>query len=122
VAIGCVVALRRGTAGPAVTTAATVWGTLVLNGVLKRVVRRARPVGEHLPAALIRAPGSASFPSSHAAMAGAAAMVLPPAILPAAAAMAVSRVYLGVHYPSDVVAGVVVGVVCGAAGATLGAR
>jgi undecaprenyl-diphosphatase len=122
VAIGCVVAVRRGTARPAITTAATVWGTLAINAVIKRVVRRARPVGEHLPVALIRAPKTPSFPSSHAAMAGAAAMVLPPVILPAAAAMAASRVYLGVHYPSDVVAGVVVGAVCGAAGATLADR
>jgi membrane-associated phospholipid phosphatase len=122
VAIGCALAVRQGTPRPAVVTAATVWGTLALNGTIKRVVRRSRPEGEHLPAALIDAPTSTSFPSSHAAMAAAAAVVLPPVVVPAAAVMAASRVYLGVHYPSDVAAGVVVGVLCGAAGATLGAR
>ena len=85
-------------------------------------MRRQRPAGDDLPAALIAAPASTSFPSSHAAMAAAAAVVLPPVVLPAAAAMAASRVYLGVHYPSDVAAGVLVGLACGAAGATLGAR
>ncbi len=84
-AIGCAVALQRGTPRPAVVTAATVWGTLVTNYAIKRVVRRSRPAGEHLPAALIAAPASTSFPSSHAAMAAAAAMVLPPIVAPAAA-------------------------------------
>ena len=62
VAIGCAVALRRGTPRPAVVAAATVWGTLATNYAIKQVVRRARPVGEHLPAALIDAPRSTSLP------------------------------------------------------------
>jgi membrane-associated phospholipid phosphatase len=122
VAAGCAVALARGTPRPAVVTAATVWGTLCINYGIKQAVRRQRPAGDDLPPALIAAPRSLSFPSAHAAMSAAAAMVLPPVAVPFAAAMAVSRIYLGVHYPSDVAAGVVVGAVCGAAGATLGAR
>ena len=122
VAAGCAVALARGTPRPAVVTAATVWGTLCINYGIKQAVRRQRPAGDDLPPALIAAPRSLSFPSAHAAMSAAAAMVLPPVAVPFAAAMAVSRIYLGVNYPSDVAAGVVVGAVCGAAGATLGAR
>ncbi len=94
----------------------------MINYGIKQVVRRARPEGDDLPHSLIRAPASTSFPSAHAAMAAAAAVVLPPVVAPAAALMAASRVYLGVHYPSDVAAGVVVGLACGAAGATIGAR
>jgi undecaprenyl-diphosphatase len=106
-------------AGRPVKTAATVWGTLGANYAVKLAVGRERP-----PAAdaepLIPLPSSSSFPSSHAAMSTAAAFVLTearPALAPVwvamAAAMAASRVYVGAHHPSDVVAGVAVGAVTG---------
>ena len=121
VAIGCVVALQRGTPRPAVVTAATVWGTLAStsrsSASCAGAARGRAPAG-----GADRRAGEHVVPSSHAAMAAAAAVVLPPVVAPAAAVMAASRVYLGVHYPSDVAAGVLVGVVCGAAGATLGGR
>ncbi|HEX2232419.1 MAG TPA: phosphatase PAP2 family protein [Thermoleophilaceae bacterium] len=79
------------------------------NTLLKFAVRRARPVLEELPALAPTISGH-SYPSAHSAMSFAAARVLSealpaPPLYAAAAAMALSRPYLGVHYPSDVLAG-----------------
>ena len=110
------VAIGLGSRRP-VRVAATVWGTLAVNYAVKRAVRRERP----LVAGLVPAPSSHSFPSSHAAMSTAAAVVLSaahPRMAPVwaamAAAMAWTRVYAGVHHTGDVVAGVALGAVTGA--------
>ncbi|MGP4028207.1 phosphatase PAP2 family protein [Actinomadura sp. 3N407] len=63
-------------------------------------------------------PGDWSFPSNHATIAAASAAAIvvawramAPLVLPLAALMAFSRVFVGVHYPHDVAAGFVLGVV-----------
>jgi membrane-associated phospholipid phosphatase len=86
-----------------------------LNYVVKLIVRRPRPVLEELPP-LGGAPSSLSFPSAHAtssfAVATAMTRVEPLGALAflLALALALGRPYLGVHYPSDVLAGALLGV------------
>jgi undecaprenyl-diphosphatase len=89
--------------------------TLLLNTVVKQTVRRARPVLEEELPALTPVLSGRSYPSAHASTSFAGARALAAAGLPAAPlravafAMALSRPYLGVHYPSDVVAGAFLG-------------
>ncbi|MDQ0992613.1 phosphatase PAP2 family protein [Streptomyces sp. V3I7] len=98
---------------------ALVAGAHLTSMAVKRVVRRARPA--HVEP-LVRTAGRHSFPSSHAASATAAAVAFGAlgtyGIRPLAAAMCVSRLVVGVHYPSDVAAGAALGALT----ARLGAR
>jgi len=83
---------------------------LVANTAIKQVVRRHRPdLGPELPP-LSPTISSLSYPSAHSAtsFAGAGALGGGP-FYAAAAAMAFTRPYLGVHYPSDVIAGAALG-------------
>jgi undecaprenyl-diphosphatase len=84
---------------------------LVANTAVKQVVRRPRPdLGPDL-APLSSTISSLSYPSAHSAtsFAGAGALGGGPLLYGAALAMAFTRPYLGVHYPSDVVAGAALG-------------
>jgi undecaprenyl-diphosphatase len=84
---------------------------------LKRVIDRDRPPIRYPdPEPLVRVPLDHSFPSGHAATSFACAALiswwtpLPAAMLYGlAAAIAFSRVYVGVHYPLDILGGAVVG-------------
>lgn len=89
------------------------------NTLLKQVARRNRPALSGLPQ-LVPTPTQLSFPSAHACTSFAAAAayrgLLPAGPLYAGAtAMAVSRVYLGVHYPTDIAVGAALGTAIGSA-------
>ncbi|MER6504429.1 phosphatase PAP2 family protein [Streptomyces sp. NPDC001455] len=105
-------AALRGVASLAVASAVT-------NTLGKRAVRRERPLLDAVPVVrqLSRQPFTTSFPSGHSASAAAFATGVAlesrgwgAVVAPLALCVAASRVYTGVHYPSDVLAGAALGV------------
>ena len=109
---------------------AMVLGLLCTNVALKHLVGRTRPwidVAGLIP--LVSEPDPNSFPSGHTCAAFAAGMIWARA-LPAgwmrvtavvlAVCMGLSRLYVGVHYPSDVLVGAVVGALCAWAAWSIG--
>jgi membrane-associated phospholipid phosphatase len=94
----------------------TVAGTYALNTAIKRIVSRPRPRLPGLPA-LTSTPSQLSFPSAHASTSVAGAISYTRLGLPAVPltaltkGLALSRLYLGVHYPSDILAGALLGAI-----------
>ena len=124
-----VLPLLFGTAGLKVALIMLASGAvnLALYKLLKRTFVRERPFIRHAGISLAQAPlDRYSFPSGHtlhavafAWQACAAFPELTMVLVPLALAIAASRVVLGLHYPTDVLVGALLGVVSGAAGAAL---
>lgn len=106
---------------------ATVAGVYGANTAIKLLVRRPRPAIPGLPP-LASTPSKLSFPSAHTATACAGTALYSALGVPRAALLAlagvtgISRLYLGLHYPSDVLAGAVLGAGIGRASAVKGRR
>jgi undecaprenyl-diphosphatase len=110
-AVLTVLLLRRPVAFPLVLIA--YFASAAASDAIKLAVGRARPVDDPL----VREPTTHSFPSGHATTSFACAATLAPfvgrrgavVLYVLAAAIAYSRVYVGVHYPLDVLGGAVLG-------------
>jgi undecaprenyl-diphosphatase len=87
----------------------------IVNGGVKTLFGRGRPRRQDPHPRHLRQPLTSSFPSGHATAAFCAAMLLSegdplgPAYFAVAGVVAASRVYVKIHHPSDVAAGVVIG-------------
>ena len=114
---------RQGRRAAVTGVAAIGFSSFVVNQPMKLVGERRRPDRSRLgvpESRWVRMPSTTSFPSGHSASAAAFAVSVgdtaPALKLPlraAAAVVAFSRVYTGVHYPGDVVAGATVGALVG---------
>lgn len=101
--------------------AALILGLIIGNGVLKNVFGRVRPYAlddamRSIDQLLVKAPSDASFPSGHTLASFEASVVLMirdkrfgiPALI-IAVCVALSRLYLYIHFPTDVIAGAILG-------------
>ena len=106
--------------GWAVVVALVTFAADAVSFGVKDLVHRTRPFDAHPQIHPLYVVHSSSFPAGHAATAFAGATLLSylvpraaPLFVLLAAAIGYSRVYVGVHYPGDVVAGALLGVLCG---------
>jgi membrane-associated phospholipid phosphatase len=98
--------------------------SLIVNQGLKRLFHRTRPTESGDPRYPVRHPSTSSFPSGHASAAFFAASILTtatgrslaPVWYSTAVIVAVSRAYVRIHHPSDVVGGAAVGAALGVVG------
>ena len=119
--LACWLLLRRGLRRQAAAVALSMAGGVIISNSVKLLVARPRPPVEHLQTV-----SSFSFPSGHATQTSALWVSLALTVLLSGASpgwkwlvgagalavtgiVSLSRVYLGVHFPSDVVAGVILG-------------
>ena len=111
-----------------IMAAALIMDLLICNVAVKNLVARTRPYDVNTSVQLLVAKlHDYSFPSGHTAasfasvtalyLAGEKKLWKPALVL--ACLIAVSRLYLYVHYPTDVLAGAVIGILCGAAASKL---
>jgi undecaprenyl-diphosphatase len=115
--------LRRGgdVAGTVRVVSLMAVESAVVNGVIKSMFRRQRPVHDGPRPHRLRTPLTSSFPSGHSSAGAVFTVVagegdpLAPAYAGLAALIAASRVHVRIHHPSDVVAGAAIGVALGAA-------
>ena len=109
--------------------AALLLGSLIGNEIIKPLVARVRPCNavSILPDMLVKVPSSYSFPSGHTVSSVVGATVLTRAnkkfgfaAIPVAFLIAFSRLYVFVHYPTDVLAGTILGFAIGFVVVSLG--
>lgn len=115
--LGTVQATRRGRSPESAVRLAAIIGveSLVVNGPVKSLFRRHRPVPPEVRPHRLRQPRTSSFPSGHATagftFAGVAGEddVLSPLYYGLASLVAASRVHVRIHHASDVLAGALIG-------------
>ncbi len=109
--------LGREALGPVVHMSLTAIAGIIIYKILKRMLLRERPFASHSDVCLFSQPMDRySFPSGHTLQATSFMVMLATfyptlmwLLLPVAISIALSRVVLGLHYPTDVIAGAIIG-------------